>query len=131
MTEIPETGELMRKLVAKKQALLMELRQRDGPFQNYIGTKLAISTFSARGAARIALASGPGLVIHCAIVFAEGVFDGETLVSHPKIPVGEMELELRPAQNTEIDIHVKVCLGAADAELFQVFVCYIYFCFII
>ncbi|XP_043267546.1 Bardet-Biedl syndrome 2 protein homolog [Venturia canescens] len=120
--ESPEPGEAMRNLLAKKQALQVELRQRKAPFPSgYMGTKLAVSLFAARGAARLALAAGPGLLVHCAIVFAEGVFDGETLVSHPGKPTGELEIELRPPKNGVVDIHVKVCVGASGADLLQVY----------
>lgn len=121
IVDTPEPGELLRKLMARKQTLQLEIRQRAAPFQNYLGTKLMASIFASRGAARLALAAGPGLLIHCAIVFAEGVFDGETLVSHPTRPQGELEIELRPIKNTVVDIHVNVSLGTYDAEIFQVF----------
>ncbi|KAK0179481.1 hypothetical protein PV327_005231 [Microctonus hyperodae] len=123
ITDTPEPGVAIRQLIAKKQALLMELRQRsnDNSTSSYLSTKLAINAITTRTAARIVLASGPGLFIHCAIVFAEGVFEGETLVVHPKIPVGELEIELRPEKNTPVDIHVKVCLGSVNTDLFQVF----------
>ncbi|XP_076681212.1 BBSome complex member BBS2 [Andrena cerasifolii] len=120
--DTPEPGEAMRELLAKKQVLQMELRQRAASVPNmYHRTKLAVSLMTTRGAARVALASGPGLLIHCAIVFTEGVFEGETLVVHPNRPRGELEIELRPTKNTPVDIHVKVAVGPAGADLMQVF----------
>ncbi|XP_076294801.1 BBSome complex member BBS2 [Lasioglossum baleicum] len=120
--DTPEPGEAMRELLAKKQVLQMELRQRTASVPTmYHRTKLAVTLTSINGAARVALASGPGLLIHCAIVFTEGVFDGETLVVHPVRPKGELEIELRPTKNTPVDIHVKVCVGPAGADLLQVF----------
>lgn len=120
--DTPEPGEAMRDLLAKKQILQMEIRQRAASVPNmYHGTKLAVSLMSAEGAARVALASGPGLLIHCAIVFTEGVFEGETLVVHPSRPKGELEIELRPPKNNPVDLHVKVCVGPAGADLLQVF----------
>ena len=119
--ESPEPGEAMRNLLARKQALQVELRQRNAPFPGgYLGTRLAVTLFSSRGAVRLALASGPGLLVHCAIVFAEGVFDGETLVSHPGKPTGELEIELRPPKNGLVDIHVKVSVGPPGVDLLQV-----------
>ncbi|XP_054004595.1 Bardet-Biedl syndrome 2 protein homolog [Hylaeus anthracinus] len=120
--DTPEPGEAMRDLLAKKQALQMELRQRAASVPNmYHRMKLAVSLMTANGAARVALASGPGLLIHCAIVFTEGVFEGETLVIHPAKPKGELEIELRPAKNAPVDMHVKVSVGPAGADLMQVF----------
>ncbi|KAK2582215.1 hypothetical protein KPH14_004567 [Odynerus spinipes] len=120
--DTPEPGEIMRELLAKKQALQMELRQRAASVPNmYHHTKLAVSLISARGAARLGVAAGPGLLVHCAIVFAEGVFEGETLVAHPARPQGELEIELRPPNNGPVDIHVKISVGPAGADLLQVF----------
>ncbi|XP_014469313.1 PREDICTED: Bardet-Biedl syndrome 2 protein homolog isoform X2 [Dinoponera quadriceps] len=121
-TQAPEPGEIVRELLAKKQALQMELRQRSAAGSSlYHGSRLAISLLTKRGAARVALAAGPGLLVHCAIVFAEGVFEGETLVTHPTHPQGELEIALYPAKNDPVDIHVKVYVGPYGADLMQVF----------
>ncbi|KMQ98241.1 bardet-biedl syndrome 2 protein [Lasius niger] len=62
--QTPEPGEMIRELLAKKQALQMELRQRAATGSNmYYGSKLAISLLTQRGAARVALAAGPGLLV--------------------------------------------------------------------
>lgn len=64
--DTPEPGEAMRELLAKKQVLQMELRQRAASVPNmYHRTKLAVSVMSRDGAARVALASGPGLLVNC------------------------------------------------------------------
>lgn len=62
--DAPEPGEIMRELLSKKQALQMELRQRAASVPNmYHHTKLAVSLISARGAARLGVAAGPGLLV--------------------------------------------------------------------
>lgn len=67
--DTPEPGEAMRDLLAKKQILQMEIRQRTASVPNmYHGTKLAVSLMSAEGAARVALASGPGLFVSDSIL---------------------------------------------------------------
>lgn len=64
VVESPEPGDIYRELMAKKQSLQMELRQRSVSESNYfVGSKLAISIASARGAVRLGLASGPGLLV--------------------------------------------------------------------
>ncbi|XP_058788699.1 Bardet-Biedl syndrome 2 protein homolog [Phymastichus coffea] len=119
--ESAEPGDAYRELMAKKQSLLMELRQRSISESNYfVGSKLAISIASARGAVRLGLASGPGLLIHYAMVFAEGIFEGESLVTHPPKPQGELEIPLYFPRNGPIDIHVKTCVGAANSDLMMV-----------
>ncbi|XP_020285539.1 Bardet-Biedl syndrome 2 protein homolog [Pseudomyrmex gracilis] len=120
--QAPEPGEMMRELLAKKQALQIELRQRAATGSSmYYGSRLAISLLTKRGAARVALAAGPGFLVYCAIVFAEGVFEGETLVTHPSHPQGELEIALYPAKNDPVDIHVKVYVGPPNTDLLQVF----------
>lgn len=62
--DTPEPGEAMRDLLAKRQILQMELRQRAASVPNmFHGTKLAVSLMTCNGAARVALASGPGLFV--------------------------------------------------------------------
>lgn len=63
--QAPEPGEMMRELLAKKQALQMELRQRAATGSSmYYGSRLAISLLTNRGATRVALAAGPGLLVN-------------------------------------------------------------------
>ncbi|EZA50631.1 hypothetical protein DMN91_003536 [Ooceraea biroi] len=120
--QTPEPGEMIRDLLAKKQALQMELRQRAATGSSmYYGSRLAVSLMTNRSAARIAFAAGPGLLVHCAIVFAEGVFEGETLVTHPNRPQGELEIALYPTKNDPVDIFVKVYVGPPSTDLLQVF----------
>jgi len=60
----PEPGEMIRELLARKQALQMELRQRAATSTSmYYGSRLAISLMTNRRAARIAFAAGPGLLV--------------------------------------------------------------------
>jgi len=66
--QAPEPGEIIRELLAKKQALQMELRQRAATGSSmYYGSRLAISLLTKRGAARVAFAAGPGLLVICYI----------------------------------------------------------------
>ncbi|XP_014222559.1 Bardet-Biedl syndrome 2 protein homolog [Trichogramma pretiosum] len=110
-------AELYRELLAKKQSLQMELRQRNSSESNYfIGSKLAVSIASSNGAVRLGLASGPGLLIHYVMVFAEAVFEGESMVAHPAQPQGELEIALRFPKNGPIDVHVKTCVGGCQLE---------------
>ncbi|XP_014207589.1 Bardet-Biedl syndrome 2 protein homolog [Copidosoma floridanum] len=119
--EPPEPGDVYRELLLKKHSLQMELRQRTASESNYyLGSKLAVSIASARGAVRLGLASGPGLFIYYAMVFAEGIFEGESMVAHPTKPQGELEIPLRFPKNGPINVHVKTCLGAPNSELLMV-----------
>lgn len=118
-TETPELGDKVRELLARKQLLASEVRHRTANPGN-LGTRLAVEISCSDGAARLALAAGPGLFVHCAIVFAEGLFDGETLAARPNRPTGHVEIELRPPKDAPVDVHVKVCVGPPDADLLQV-----------
>ncbi|XP_015513002.1 Bardet-Biedl syndrome 2 protein homolog isoform X1 [Neodiprion lecontei] len=119
-SEASEPGDKMRELLAKKQALIAEMRHRAANPGSF-ASRLAVEVSCGDGAVRMALAAGPGLLVHCAIVFAEGVFDGETLVDRPSRPCGQIEIELRPPKDTPVDVHVKVCVGPMGADLLQVF----------
>ncbi|XP_046748192.1 Bardet-Biedl syndrome 2 protein homolog isoform X2 [Diprion similis] len=119
-SEASEPGDMVRELLAKKQALIAEMRHRAANPGSF-ASRLAVEVSCGDGAARMALAAGPGLLVHCTIVFAEGVFDGETLVDRPNRPCGQIEIELRPPKDTPVDVHVKVCVGPMGADLLQVF----------
>jgi Bardet-Biedl syndrome 2 protein len=54
------------------------------------------------------------------MVFAEGIFEGESLVIHPPKPQGELEIALRFPKNGAVDIHVKTCLGGQESDLLMV-----------
>lgn len=67
--ENSEPGDVYRKLMARKQALQMELRQRSISESNYCaGSKLGGNITLARGAVRLGLASGPGLLVSSLIL---------------------------------------------------------------
>ncbi|XP_048510974.1 Bardet-Biedl syndrome 2 protein homolog isoform X2 [Athalia rosae] len=120
MPESSEPGDKVRELLAKKQALVSELRHRAAnPI--HFGSRLAVSISCNNGAANLALAAAPGLFVHCAIVFAEGVFEGETFVTRPSRPSGQIDIELRPPKDVPVDVHVKVCVGPMGADLLQVY----------
>jgi len=62
--QTPEPGEVIRELLARKQALQMELRQRAATSTSmYYGSRLAVSLMTNRRAARVAFAAGPGLLV--------------------------------------------------------------------
>lgn len=54
------------------------------------------------------------------MIFAEGIFEGESMVVHPTRPRGEIEIPLKFPNNKSIDVHVKTCVGANDSELFVI-----------
>ncbi|KAJ8675989.1 hypothetical protein QAD02_011775 [Eretmocerus hayati] len=117
VTQTQEAGDEYRKLAARKQALQMELRQRSASESNYyLGSKLGVSLMANRGAVRLGLAAGPGLVIYFAMIFAEGVFDGESLVVHPSRPQEELEIALHFPKNGPIDVHVKTGMGSPSED---------------
>lgn len=54
------------------------------------------------------------------MVFAEGIFEGESLVTHPPKSQGELEIPLYFPKNGPTDIHVKTCVGATNSDLMMV-----------
>ncbi|XP_034935482.1 Bardet-Biedl syndrome 2 protein homolog [Chelonus insularis] len=116
-----ESSDIIKELLIRKQTLSTKIRQQTTNSEKTVESKLAINIYLNNGAVKIALASGPGLFIYCAVVFAEGVFSGETLVVHPLTHTDELEIELRPLDNSTIDMHMKILVGAKNSHILQVF----------
>ncbi|XP_077499227.1 BBSome complex member BBS2-like [Amblyomma americanum] len=134
----------VRELSHKKQMLLMEMRnyeanakgpaaagtatdQRYGsiPANTQLKTLLAINSGSdgVPPHVELALETNNETVIRAVILFAEGIFDGESLVYHPKDDAvrSEVSLPLCPPKDLPVDLHLKVLVGRRDSEHFHVF----------
>jgi Bardet-Biedl syndrome 2 protein len=61
--------------------------------------------------------------IRAALIFAEGIFQGECHVVHPKIDFmqSKISVPLMPPKNVVVDLHIKVYVGYNDSEHFHVF----------
>ena len=54
------------------------------------------------------------------MIFAEGIFEGESMVAHPARAQGELEIPLKLPKNAPIDVHVKTCIGTKGSEILMV-----------
>lgn len=71
----------------------------------------------------IGLSTNNETIIRAVIVFAEGIFKGETHVKHPKIydVDTKLSISLYPPRDVPIDIHIKALIGYPESKQFHVF----------
>ncbi|XP_077292762.1 BBSome complex member BBS2-like [Arctopsyche grandis] len=141
--------ETMRDLFSRKQALLLELKHyesntkfneqyeknRDVPDSvSNMGiipanTRLQIGLATSAGDANkkahveVSISTNNFTVIRAVMIFAEGIFEGETLIEHPDVDQlsNTMDIALYPPRDVPIDIHIKAFVGYADSQQFHVF----------
>ncbi|XP_077549779.1 BBSome complex member BBS2-like [Haemaphysalis longicornis] len=138
----------VRELSQKKQMLLLELRNYEAntklsaanqakggasdqpygsiPANTQLKTLLAINSGSdgVPPHVEVALQANNDTVIRAVILFAEGIFDGESLVYHPRAEQvrSDVSLPLCPPKDLPVDLHFKVLVGNKDSgEHFHVF----------
>lgn len=72
---------------------------------------------------QLTLSTTNDTIIRSAVMFAEGIFTGESFVIHP--PDNEVEeslkISLRPEKDASIDLHIKVLVGWAQSIHYHVF----------
>uniref|UniRef100_A0A6P7FNM8 Bardet-Biedl syndrome 2 protein homolog n=1 Tax=Diabrotica virgifera virgifera TaxID=50390 RepID=A0A6P7FNM8_DIAVI len=135
---------LIRELLAQKQSLLMELKHYDvntkynenifyetesyensGVIPANTRLELAISTNSTdpKPHVELYLCTNNSTIIRATIIFAEGIFSGETHVIHP--PVSKLKSQLLVPlflpKDSPVDIHVKVLIGYPNSCQFHVY----------
>ncbi|XP_073968440.1 BBSome complex member BBS2-like isoform X1 [Rhodnius prolixus] len=127
-------GEVMRELFSKKQALLSELKNYTSdpsgtgiPANTRLLTEISVSFGSnvhSAGHVVVSLSTNNLTVIRSATVFAEGIFEGETFVVHPRIDqvTHHLDVPLVPPKDTPLDIHIRAFVGSsATKSQFHVF----------
>ncbi|CAH1402082.1 unnamed protein product [Nezara viridula] len=117
---IVQHGDLVRELLSKKQTLLTELKNYAGdpsgtgiPANTRLLAEINVSTGSKQlqsGHVLVSLSTNNLMVIRAAAIFAEGIFEGETLVIHPKPEQvsSQLEIPLIIPKDTPLDIHIKL-----------------------
>ncbi|KAJ9598202.1 hypothetical protein L9F63_011122 [Diploptera punctata] len=143
--------EAIRDLFTKKQALLLELRNYEGnsqfsdigaeemgqqlaianqhvgiiPAQTRLQTGIAINmgTEQKLPHVEISLSTNNETVIRAVMVFAEGIFEGETHVLHPKDSevTSRLDVALYPPRDVPVDIHIKALVGYEGSQHYHVF----------
>jgi len=68
----------------------------------------------------ITLATNNDTLIRAALIFAEGIFQGECHVVHPKSNLSsKIVVPLSPPKNVVVDLHVKVTLFAMNWDYLE------------
>ncbi|XP_014783640.1 Bardet-Biedl syndrome 2 protein isoform X1 [Octopus bimaculoides] len=138
--------ETIRELTQKKQNLLMELKNYEDNIPNIIklspdeqnkitgsiiptdtkvNSRLCLRPASEASPAQVLLMINTtnDTIIRAALVFAEGIFKGESHVIHPATdnPCSEVCMTIVQPKDTPVDLHMKVFVGYRNCMQFHVF----------
>ncbi|XP_046985484.1 Bardet-Biedl syndrome 2 protein homolog isoform X1 [Schistocerca americana] len=144
--------ETVRELLSRKQALLTELRMYESnaqlsgiahsdyaesiaqqlqqqagviPAKTRLQTGISINMGNEKkpGHIEVALATNNETVIRVVMVFAEGIFEGETHVIHLKESEisSNVNVALYPPKDVPVDIHIKALVGYRGSQHYHVF----------
>ena len=56
----------------------------------------------------VSLSTSNETIIRSVLIFAEGIFDGECHVVHPKEPATTINVPIFPPKDIPVDLHIKV-----------------------
>ncbi|MEE6499733.1 hypothetical protein FKM82_003571 [Ascaphus truei] len=138
--------ELVRELSHKKQNLLLELKnyqenskqaesrvqvsESDGhmgviPANTQLQTALSVSQGSDTHPAHVELSisTSNDTIIRAVLIFAEGIFEGESHVVHPSTQhlTGHVRVPICPPKDVPVDLHIKAFVGYRSSVQFHVF----------
>lgn len=93
------------------------------PAQTQLSTSLAINLGSETRPphVEVSLSTSNETIIKGILIFAEGIFDGECHVLHPKDPTTSINVPIYPAKDIPIDLHIKAFVGHKGSHQFHVF----------
>lgn len=69
----------------------------------------------------VSLSTSNDTIIKSVLIFAEGIFEGECHVIHPKDPASTIHVPIYPPKDIPIDLHIKAFVGYKNSEHFHVF----------
>uniref|UniRef100_A0A8C9G3F0 BBSome complex member BBS2 n=1 Tax=Pavo cristatus TaxID=9049 RepID=A0A8C9G3F0_PAVCR len=137
--------DMIRELSQKKQNLLLELRnyeenakaelspqlkEADGwrgviPANTQLQTSLSVNLGSDSQSAHVELciSTTNDTIIRAVLIFAEGIFEGESHVVHPGLQnlSGCVRVPLTPPKDVPVDLHIKAFVGYRNSTQFYVF----------
>lgn len=145
--------EQVRDLQQRKQQLLMELRNYETnvkvgelksagqvtgstfetggvqigviPANTQLRTALTVVSVSEQMPAHVqlSLATSNSMIIRSVMIFAEGIFEGESHVAHPQPSAlaGELGIPVIPPRDVPVDLHIKALVGHRTSSQFHVF----------
>ncbi|KAF5890839.1 Bardet-Biedl syndrome 2 protein, partial [Clarias magur] len=135
--------DLVRELSQRKQNLLLELRNyeennkvvpgvSDGetlmgviPANTQLQTALSVraATESQRAHIELSISTPNETIIRAVLIFAEGIFEGESHVVHPSAQSlsGCICVPIIPPKDIPVDLHIKAFVGGRTSTQFHVF----------
>ncbi|KAF4010710.1 hypothetical protein G4228_001913 [Cervus hanglu yarkandensis] len=137
--------DLIRELSQKKQNLLLELRnyednakaelssplnEADGhrgviPANTKLHTALSVNLGGETQAAHaeLCISTSNDTIIRAVLIFAEGIFAGESHVVHPSIHhlSSSVRIPITPPKDVPMDLHLKTFVGYRSSTQFHVF----------
>uniref|UniRef100_A0A4W3H9J9 Bardet-Biedl syndrome 2 protein homolog n=1 Tax=Callorhinchus milii TaxID=7868 RepID=A0A4W3H9J9_CALMI len=134
--------ELIRDLSQRKQNLLLELRnyeenskvslsrEREGqvgviPANTQLQTALSVNVGNSTRSPHVELSvsTSNDTIIRAVLIFAEGIFDGESYVVHPSSGnvSGQVQVPIIPPKDVPVDLHIKAFVGYRNSVQFHVF----------
>ncbi|XP_041256486.1 Bardet-Biedl syndrome 2 protein isoform X2 [Onychostruthus taczanowskii] len=137
--------DLIRELSQKKQNLLLELKNyeenakaeltthlKEGvgqrgliPANTQLQTALSVNLGSDSQSAHVELciSTTNDTIIRAVLIFAEGIFEGESHVVHPSLQnlSGCVRVPLTPPKDVPVDLHIKAFVGYRNSTQFHVF----------
>nr|XP_018903304.1 PREDICTED: Bardet-Biedl syndrome 2 protein homolog [Bemisia tabaci] len=126
--------DVVKELLTRKQVLTSELKnylpapgQRGIPANTRLVTEMFAvesSQFYKFGHVNLSLSTNNQTLLRAVTIFSEGIFDGETLVVHPKLAQvsNSLKVALISPKNIPYDIHIRAFVGnTADSDQLHVF----------
>ncbi|KAG7333272.1 hypothetical protein KOW79_003407 [Hemibagrus wyckioides] len=135
--------DLIRELSQRKQNLLLELRNYEEnnkaipgapegeiqmgviPANTQLQTALSVraATESQRAHIELSISTPNETIIRAVLIFAEGIFEGESHVVHPSAQSlsGCICVPIIPPKDIPVDLHIKAFVGGRSSTQFHVF----------
>ncbi|XP_059507582.1 Bardet-Biedl syndrome 2 protein homolog isoform X2 [Stegostoma tigrinum] len=137
--------DLIRELSQRKQNLLLELRnyeenskvglsafggEGDGQIgiipantQLQTGLSVNVDTANQHPHVELSISTSNDTIIRAVLIFAEGIFDGESHVVHPSAHnlSGQIFVPIVPPKDIPVDLHIKAFVGYRNSMQFHVF----------
>ncbi|KAJ8281179.1 hypothetical protein GJAV_G00064420 [Gymnothorax javanicus] len=137
--------DLIRELSQRKQNLLLELRNYEEnskassgallsegdaqmgviPANTQLQTALSVkaATESQKAHIELNISTPNETIIRAVLIFAEGIFEGESHVVHPSVQnlSGCVRVPIVPPKDIPVDLHIKAFVGGKSSAQFHVF----------
>ncbi|CAL8292923.1 unnamed protein product [Boreogadus saida] len=132
--------DLVRELSQRRQNLLLELRNYDEnakggtetdsevgviPANTQLQTALSVrpATEAKKAHVELSISTPNETIIRSVLIFAEGIFEGESHVVHPSAQKlsGCVRVPIVPPKDIPVDLHIKAFVGGKNSTQFHVF----------